>query len=456
MVSNFLARFSKSFAKNKIVPAETPVPGIGVGTLINGRYRLDSEIGRGGMGIVYQAHDLPNERDVALKIINLDLANSLTLQQFSREAEIAARLTHPHIVAVYESGVVETGARGSIPFIVMEWVQGTCLADLHGFTHVRIIDIAKQICEALGYAHNQGIVYRDLKPGNVMLEKRGFQIFVKLLDFGLACARGGDQPAGESNLAGSFFYLAPEVIAGSSADIPSDLYALGVLLYEMITGRVPFSDFNEEAVLAQHLEGTVAPPSQSRNDVPPALESIVMRLLEKDPGARFASALEVRLALEQPIFARESTPGNLPGHSVDPAGRANEIAQVKLLLESNRLVTLLGPDDNLALAVGAQLQTQFPDGVWWVELEKVNEPAFVLQTVAAVLGIPGDPRRALTVSLIEALRERNLLLILNHCGQLQGACAQLAETILRTCPEVHILATSHQPLDVPAEKCHAG
>lgn len=430
-----------------------------MGSLINNRYRLDEEIGRGGMGIIYRAHDLPNDRDVALKIINLDSANALTLQQFSREAEITAQLNHPHIVAVYETGSVDTGGQDSLPFIAMELVQGTSLDKIRGFTYASIIDIGTQICDALEYAHDQGYVYRDLKPGNVILEKRGFRYFVKLLDFGLARPRGETYLPNESSLAGTVFYLAPELIAGQPADIGSDLYALGATLYEMVTGRVPFSNFDERNVLSQHLEEQVAPPSQSRNDMPPALETIILRLLEKDPKDRFASASDVRCALEQVIIVAPGSAahGNLPQPPTDSKGSENEVTQVIQLLEASRLVTLLnhGADaSSLALAVGAQLTDQFADGVWLAQLESVAGPGMVLQTVASILGARENPSRPLTVSLIETLREKNLLLLLDHCELFPGACVQLVETILSSCPDLHILATSRQPLNVSAEVCY--
>ncbi|MDD2921169.1 MAG: protein kinase [Anaerolineales bacterium] len=449
MTSKFFARLSQSLQKNKTAPP----PKLEVGALINERYRLDAEIGRGGMGIVYRAHDIPNNRDVAVKVVNFDAANILTLQQFLREAEISARLDHPHIVAVYEVGAVDIGAPEPLPFIVMELAQGTNLADMSGFTYARIIEIGKQICDALEYAHNQGLVYRDLKPGNIIVEKRGFQYFVKLMDFGLARPRGEAYLPTESAMAGSFFYLAPELISGQPADISSDLYALGVTLYEMTTGRVPFSDFDEQAILSQHLEETAAPPSHSRKDVPPALEAIILRLLEKNPKDRFDSAQEARRALEQIPLAQESAArGNLP--QLDFIGREDEIAQVKQLIESNRLVTLLGDGGELALAVGAQLTDQFSDGVWLAELESLTDPKLALQTVASLFGAGEDSNRPLTVSLIESLREKNLLLLLNHCDHVIFACAQLAETILRSCGEARILATSRQPLNIPAEKCY--
>jgi len=453
-MAKFFNRLSQALQKNKPDAADfSPArdAAIGPGATIVQRFRLDAEIGRGGMGIVYRARDLTANRDVAVKIVNSETANALSLQQFAREAEITSRLRHPHIVAVHESGTAETGA----PFIVMELAQGTSLSDMHGLTYASVIDIAKQICAALEYAHNQGLVYRDLKPGNVILEKRGFRSFVKLLDFGLARPRGEAYLSTESTRAGTVFYLAPEIIAGQPADIASDLYALGATMYEMITGRLPFSNFDEQAILEQHLNESVAPPSHSRGDVPPALETIVLRLMEKNPADRFASAQEVRQALEQISLASESVAhGNLPPTNV--TGRDEEAAQVGRLLESNPLVTLLDEDDSLALAVAAQLAGQFADGAWLVKFESVTEPMLVPQTVASALGVEADPDRPLIILLMQFLREKNLLLILSHCDHLLGACAQLAETILRACPDVRILATSAQPLNLPGETCHRG
>ena len=464
MTSKFIARLSQALRKNKTVTESSPDSSaktlkatFGIGTLIDQRYHLEAEIGRGGMGIVYRAHDIQKDLDVALKIINLHKANTLSLEQFSREADITARLDHPHIVAVFETGTVVTGGQEPSPYIVMELVHGKGLDELRDLTYARIIDLGVQICEALAYAHGQGFVHRDLKPGNVLVEKCGFQYCVKLMDFGLARPRGSENLPTESNLAGTIFYLAPEVIAGQPADISSDLYALGAMLYEMITGRVPFSDFiDDQAILAQHLEEEVSPPSHSRGDVPPALESIVLRLLEKDPKDRFTSAQEVCDALAQVKISvsPDIATGNLPQLTVNKSEYEKQIIQITSLFETSHLVTILGDNEALALATGAQLRQHFPDGVWFLNMASLDDPASVLPAIASMLCVRENSQRALAVSLIECLREKHLLLLLNRCDHLLDACAQLAETILRSCPEVYILATSQQTLNIPGETCY--
>jgi serine/threonine protein kinase len=340
----------------------------------------------------------------------------------------------------------------------MELVQGAGLDDLHGLTYARIVDLGVQICAALAYAHELGFIHRDLKLANVLVEKRGFNYFAKLADFGLARPLDAADLPSESNLAGTVFYLAPEVIAGKPAHIGSDLYALGAMLYQMITGRVPFSDFFDyQTILTQHLEEPVTPPSHSRDDLPPALETIVMRLLAKDPQERFASAQAVRLALEQieTPCAPGRMRGNLPPGQISTAGQENKIEQVIKLLETNQMVTLLGQNEPLVLATGAQLASQFPAGVWRVDVASLPEPAQILPAVATTFGICKNPQRALTISLIEELRQMNLLLILCNCHHHPEACAQLAETILTTCQDVHILASSEQSLHVSGEQsCH--
>lgn len=446
-MAGFLKRFSKSIQTH--IP--DPKSGVGVGTVLNQRYQLDEEIGRGGMGIVYRAQDLQVQRVVALKIINLNTANDLSLGQFKREMDILSKLDHPHIVSFFDAGFVSNDE--SVPFFVMEWIKGEPLNEIGSLTFARVIGISKQICEALAAIHEKGFVYRDLKPGNILLEKRGFDYFVKLLDFGLVRPRGEAYLPTESNLAGTVLYLAPELIAGEPANVTSDLYALGVLLYEMITGRVPFSNIDEQTILAQHLEEKASPPSQSRSDVPHELESITMRLLEKDSRNRFSSAHEVLHALQK-IQPEKFLVGNLP--LIQTQKREHDTDEVVRLLESSSFVTLLNNDEDLAYSVGSQLAGEFPDGVWLLALEDIHDPAMVLITVISTLGVPNDPERPLAVSMVAYLREKRLLLILNRCGHLVNACAQLVSTLLDACPDVRILAVSERALNIPAEMCYPG
>ncbi len=440
--------------------ARPPEDTLQVGSVIQQRYRLDGELGRGGIGIVYRAHDIPNGRDVALKVLNVEGTNAQRREQFVQEAQITSQFDHPNIVRVHETGTVEGGSE-TRPFVVMDLVPGENLGELRGLTYARIVELGRQICAALEYIHSRGFVHCDLKPQNVLVERHGFRYVAKLADLGLARPRGLASPSADG-VAGTVYYIAPEVIAGQPADVAADLYGLGAMLYEMVTGRVPFSDYDERAILSQHLDESVVPPSQSRPAVPPLLEAIILRLLAKNPQDRYASAREVREALIQVAAELEHVGvrnNNLPPRSTHRVGRDDEIAQVKRLLESSRLVTLLGTPDAgttlLALAAGAQLTSEFADGVWLVELESCSDPASVPQAVASVLGAREEPTRSLVVSLTEALREKNLLILLDHCDTLVGACAQLAETILRVCPEVRILATSREPLKTSDEQVYA-
>ncbi|HEX9077164.1 MAG TPA: protein kinase [Anaerolineae bacterium] len=441
-----------------VEPAARPSKNrLGIGTVVEQRYRLETELGRGGMGVVYRAHDIPNDREVALKVVNLGDGDAKAREGFLQEARIMAQLQHPHIVAVYETGTVDTGGSAPSPFIAMEFIQGKSLSEMRGPTFARIVDLGIQISDALDYIHTQGLVHGDLKPENVLIEKRGYRYVAKLADFGLARPRG----VSILTMPGTVYYMAPEIIAGHPADVAADLYALGVLLYELVAGRVPFSNFDEQSILSQHMTEAVVPPSHSRVDMPSALESIILRLLAKDPKERFASAQDVRLALEQVAVALRSTggQGNLPPLPTRFVGRATEIVQVEHLIESNRLVTLLGADGigktRLADAVGAELTSQFSDGVWLVEIAPWTDPALVPQAVASILGVREESHRTLMVSLAEFLREKNLLLLLDQCNALPGTCAQLAGTILRACPEVSVLATGDQPLNIPGEALYA-
>lgn len=424
--------------------SNTPKPAFGLGDVVNQRYRLEAEIGRGGMGIIYRAYDLAKNRKVAFKVIHPETANALSLGQFAREAEILSRLYHPHIVSLFETGFVNDDL--SLPFLVMEFLQGLALSEAGTLTYPRIVSVAKQVCEALEYIHRQGYVYRDLKPNNILLEKRGFDYFVKLVDSGLARLLGEDYLPNESSLAGTVFYLAPELADGLPANIASDLYALGILLYEMLVGRVPFSDVDEATIRLQHQQQKAPPPGQSRSNVPPEIDSLVLRLLEKNPSARPASAQEV-LEILKAIRFDKLTKGNLPPNIPNET----DIQPVVQLLGENSIITFTDNDMPLALSAASQLAGQFSDGVWVIDLENMLEPSKLLSSVYSTLGVTENPNRPPVVTLIEFLREKNLLLLLAHCGHISGACAQFASAIISSCPDVRILAVSEHAFGLPSE-----
>src|SRR5215813_13533683 len=304
------------------------------GTTLRQRYRLDSEIGRGGMGIVYRATDLELMREVAVKVVS-DTGSSDARQRLLREARAAAALNHPYIISVYDVGEAQ-----GLPFFVMELVDGPSLAKSRPSDLPRIVDIACQLCTALGHAHANNIVHRDLKPDNVLLSSVSQSGSVKLADLGLALPGHGARISQAGLVLGTPSYMAPEQALGQTVDARTDLYALGVLLYELTTGRVPFKGDDPLTVVSQHVHAPVVPPRVLRSDVPRALELIILRLLEKNPDARFQTAEDTAAALRHAldVDAQVQDSEAAPAVAILDAlsrgrlvGRAVELAEVRQL-----------------------------------------------------------------------------------------------------------------------------
>src|SRR5262245_44679401 len=270
---------------------------IAPGAVLRQRYRLDSELGRGGMGVVYRATDLELMREVAVKVVS-EAASTDARQRLIREARAAAALNHPHIISVHDVGEAQ-----GIPFFVMELVDGPSLAKAPPSDLPRIVEIARQICAALDHAHSNSIVHRDLKPDNVLLSSAGQRGSVKLADLGLALPGYGERISRDGLILGTAYYIAPEQALGQPIDGRTDLYALGVLLYELTTGRLPFTGEDPLTIVSQHVHAPVVPPRVLRPDLPRALEGVILRLMEKSPAARFATANETAAALGEPLAA---------------------------------------------------------------------------------------------------------------------------------------------------------
>jgi serine/threonine protein kinase len=268
-----------------------------LGAEISGRYRLDRRLGAGGMSTVFVARDQVLERDVAVKLLAEHLAeDEAFVARFRREALAAAKLVHPNIVQVYDSGRdPETGRH----HIVMEYVAGRTVADLlRSRERLRVaeaVDIAAQACNGLDYAHRHGVIHRDVKPGNLLINGDGV---VKLADFGIAKAAEDSRITQLGSVLGTAAYLSPERARGEEALPSSDLYSLGVVLYQMLSGQLPYESGSLTELALRQQEGNPPPLGSLNSEVDPAIERVVERCLASDPRDRYASAIEMREALE--------------------------------------------------------------------------------------------------------------------------------------------------------------
>ncbi len=292
-------------------------------TVINDRYRIQRRVGRGGMADVFLARDLLLDRDVAVKVLFPEFAvDPKFVERFRREAQSAANLNHPNIVAVHDWGKFE-----GTYFIAMEYIQGRTLADIcrngRQLDATQAAEIASEVAAALGFAHDAGLAHRDIKPANILIGSTGI---VKVADFGIARAMNS---ATESNLTqvgsvmGTASYFSPEQAQGGQPDPRSDLYSLGIVMYEMVAGRAPFSGENPVAIAYKQVHDTAAPIATHNPNVSPAYEAIVAKLMAKDPDARYATAQGLRDDLKrfrngQVPEALTTTPANAAGNA-DPS-----------------------------------------------------------------------------------------------------------------------------------------
>ena len=278
--------------KTRVEPDDLILP-----TTLGGRYEVLASVARGGMGRVYRAHDRLLDREVAIKVLDRSLsANASFVSRFKREARAAARLNHPNVVSLFDYGCDD-----GLYFIVMEYVAGRPLSHFVGgvdrFTPRRAAEIALDVAEALGCAHDGGVVHRDITANNVMVSPAR----TKVADFGIAHLNVDDDElttAKKGVIVGTAAYLSPEQARGGRIDARSDIYSLGVVLYEMVTGRVPFRGDSAAATAYMHILEEAAPPSLLA-EVPSSLEAIVMRALAKDPDQRYQRASEIAADLRR-------------------------------------------------------------------------------------------------------------------------------------------------------------
>jgi serine/threonine-protein kinase len=300
--------------------------------LLSGRYELGEILGFGGMSEVHLARDTRLHRDVAVKVLRADLARDPSFYlRFRREAQNAAALNHPAIVAVYDTGEAET-ATGPLPYIVMEYVDGVTLRDIvHNDGPMpikRAIEVIADACQALNFSHQHGIIHRDVKPANIMISKSGA---VKVMDFGIARALADSHSVTQTAaVIGTAQYLSPEQAKGDSVDARSDVYALGCVLYEILTGDPPFVGDSPVAVAYQHVREDPVPPSARNPELSPELDAVVLKALAKNPDNRYQSAAEMRADLvrvhsgERPEAPRVFTDAERTSFLTAPVSRGHD------------------------------------------------------------------------------------------------------------------------------------
>jgi len=304
--------------------------------ILGGRYQIIEHLGSGGMANVFRARDLNLQRDVAIKILREDFIEDPSFQaRFLQEARSAANLIHPNIVTVYDFGHDEHRY-----FIVMEYVDGTDLKSLiresKNIQIPKTLDIMIQICEGVGYAHRAGLVHCDLKPQNILVSPDGR---AKVTDFGISRALSAIDPEERTDIVwGSPKYFAPEQAAGSAPSPSSDVYALGVILYEMLTGQLPFEAGSAEGLAELHQTSPPPPPRILNEQISPTLESILLKVLSKEPSARYRTAdqlgrvLKTLINMDDRINLQEALPRSEPSYyetdAEDAAQSSFEFRQV--------------------------------------------------------------------------------------------------------------------------------
>jgi non-specific serine/threonine protein kinase len=463
-----------------------------------GHYKIRSVIGTGGMGEVYLAHDTRLKRKVALKILPEEFSESPErLARFEQEAFSISALNHPNILTVYEFGKED-----DIYFLATEYVEGETLrnklsGEIQSF--YEILEIARQIAFALSAAHSAGIMHRDIKPENVMIRPDGI---VKVLDFGLAKLseekteeavtgiKSGAQVKTQSGvLLGTVFYMSPEQAEGKDIDTQTDIWSLGVILYEMLTGRLPFAGATVTETLLNILTKTPLPVSEINRKIPFALEHIVSKSLKKNKSERYQTAKDLLLDLknlqkrldfeaeqERSELPSENTdeilqdfeltvtekipviqPNNLSAEFTPIVGREKETAEICGLLkrEDLRLLTLTGVGGtgktSLAKTIARRMLADFRDGAFFVELAPITNTDLVAPTIAQALNIKEAGGKPILEVLKTHLSDKRMLLVVDNFEQVVEAAPQIAE-MLFAARELKILVTSRTLLRLSAER----
>ena len=435
--------------------------------LLSDRYRITAEIGHGGMATVYLADDVKHRRQVAVKVLKPEVSAAIGRDRFLREIEIAARLNHPHIVPLFDSG-----AAGELLYYVMPYVSGESLrARLRREPQLPLdeaLRLTREVAGALAHAHQQDLVHRDIKPENILL----LDGMALVADFGIArtlrppSALDGTQIETMVGVViGTPQYMSPEQATGGLVDQRSDVYSLACVLFEMLTGAPPFVAATADALVRMHLTTDARPVTEVRPAVPPALARIVAKGLAKRPEDRYGSTAQLAEAIGVAMtdvstptagMPQPVAPNNLPRPRTHFVGREREIEDCVRLSADTRLLTLTGigggGKTRLAIRVAERLASDYRDGTWWVDLAPVTESARASESIAAVFGVRESAERDLRSALRDFVAARRLLLVLDNCEHLLSTVPELVDDLLQAGGEIRILATSREGLGVEGER----
>ncbi len=420
-----------------------------------GPYEVVREVGRGGMGRVYEGRDPRLGRAVAIKVLADDLSTEPdVVRRFLDEARTASSLDHPGIATVYDVGVTPDGR----DFIVMAFYAGPSLRErLAGgpMDESTVVRVVTEVADALDAAHRAGIVHRDVKPGNIMFTDRDE---ARIVDFGVAkIVRGGERTQAGSRV-GTLAYMSPEQVEAEAVDARTDVWALGVVAYEMLTGVSPFERDNDAATLRAILDDDPAPPDTRRDGISRAVARAVMLALEKSPDRRpFSAGAFARSLLSEP----SSHTSLLPTHLTRFVGRDESLESLLAMLEVGRLVTVTGAagtgKTRLAVEAARRAASGFETSVF-VSLSAVREPDRLLGTIADELErargttpVTATAVRSTLEVLIDEIGSRRMLLVLDNLEQVVSGAPDLA-ALLAACPRLHLIVTSRVLLAIDGER----
>ena len=433
-------------------------------TALADRYAIEREIGAGGMATVYLAEDLKLHRKVALKVLRPELAAALGPERFLREIEIAAKLHHPHILPLHDSGEVD-----GFLYYVMPYVEGESLRDrLNREKQLPLDDalqLAREVVDALSYAHSHNVIHRDIKPENILLEA-GHAV---IADFGIAravTAAGGERLTETGVSIGTPHYMSPEQCEGASdIDGRTDIYALGSVLYELLAGEPPYTGPTAQAVIAKRLSEPVPHVSTLRETVPPTVEAAINNALAKAPAdrfstiAQFAEALSAGASVYREIHVTRPVVADIPNNLPNPAtrffGREKELKRLTELLTGERLVTIQGPGGcgktRLAIEVARQSLNSYPDGAWFVSLAQLTNPNLVADAVAEALRITPERERSIEFTIANRISNKRMLVVLDNCEHLIDECARILDLLMTHTQVPSFLATSRETVRISGE-----